>query len=165
MGRWAVAGLQPHCSLVQSGGAAHSSELPLPTPDGACEAERMEEPITACSPGRRVAMQAFPKASLHRFPKVFQARRRVRGLAPLQFGKPHTANCHSCGDRPSSSWWEVSCTTSNLSFNPRLTAQPEVLQTVDIFLPWPMRTRIHFCPSEPWFSFRAIWLPGDTGNV
>lgn len=75
MGRWAVAGPQPHCSLVQSGGAAHSPELPLPIPDGACEAERMEEPITACSPGRRVAMQAFPKASLHRFPKVFQARR------------------------------------------------------------------------------------------
>lgn len=54
------------CSPPSSGG---------PAPNGACEAERMGEPVTAHPPGRRAAMNAFPKACLHWFLKVFQARR------------------------------------------------------------------------------------------
>lgn len=111
-----MAGSQPHCSLVQSGGAAHSPELLLPTPDGACEAERMEEHY---SPFSREE-SSYAGLCIGLSPPGPESLPGEEGwhLCSLENHIQRTVT-HAVGGL---------LTTSNLYFNPSLTAQPEVLK-------------------------------------
>lgn len=59
----------------------------------------MENPGQPCTPESKLATPTFSKAfSLYWFPESTDENFSSGVLTPLQSGKPHDINCHSCED-------------------------------------------------------------------